>query len=315
MTRGCAIKLGKGYSPFSCCNVRGTPRFPFASLPVCFTSCLSLLTGLALGSHVIVEHAEAGIETLSRTTSASNARHCVEQSGSSVTSLIVCPFFKAVFISSGYRGCLFLYGHCWVSIARELSRSLAAACPVRAVSRSRAVTGCYRGCRLLPVPLWWTKFTDWRAAACLELCWLHGVPNKLWASGGGNWCLRVVGTPSCVACCSSPEQTRESSLAKTFYHRLKNYRLFTTCSNSWYRTSPHGSRRFPSHFYSEDHLLLLKLLTNVSAALKSGLQNFLKTLKVSSAAGCFVELFQKTSLNHMEGPQDSRLNETIQKPN
>ncbi|XP_054865878.1 interferon gamma receptor 1 isoform X2 [Amphiprion ocellaris] len=91
--------------------------------------------------------------------------------------------------------------------------------------------------------------------------------------------------------------------------------LFTTCSNSWYRTSPHGSRRFPSHFYSEDHLLLLKLLTNVSAALKSALQNFLKTLKVSSAAGCFVELFQKTSLNHMEEPQDSRPNETIQKPN
>uniref|UniRef100_A0A3P8SBU2 Metalloendopeptidase n=1 Tax=Amphiprion percula TaxID=161767 RepID=A0A3P8SBU2_AMPPE len=63
-------------------------------------------------------------------------------------------------------------------------------------------------------------------------------------------------------------------------------------------------------FYSEAHLLLLKLLTNVSAALKSGLQNFLKTLKVSSAAGCFVELLQKTSLNHMEGPQDSRPNET-----
>uniref|UniRef100_A0AAQ5ZHL2 Ethylmalonyl-CoA decarboxylase 1 n=1 Tax=Amphiprion ocellaris TaxID=80972 RepID=A0AAQ5ZHL2_AMPOC len=36
--------------------------------------------------------------------------------------------------------------------------------------------------------------------------------------------------------------------------RPKNYRLFTTCSNSWYRTSPHGSRRFPSNFYSEAHL-------------------------------------------------------------
>ncbi|XP_054865155.1 uncharacterized protein LOC111575449 [Amphiprion ocellaris] len=114
-----------------------------------------------------------------------------------------------------------------------------------------------------------------------------------------------------------PERPRTSSLEilGSISLRPKNYRLFTTCSNSWYRTSPHRSRRFPSHFFSEAHLLLLKLLTNVSAALKSGLQNFLKTLKVSSAAGCFVELLQKTSLNHMEGPQDSRPNETIQKPN
>ncbi|XP_054868779.1 peroxisomal membrane protein PEX14 isoform X2 [Amphiprion ocellaris] len=106
-----------------------------------------------------------------------------------------------------------------------------------------------------------------------------------------------------------------ASLKGLLLSRPKNYRLFTTCSNSWYRTSPHGSRRFLSHFYSEDHLLLLKLLTNVSAALKSALQNCLKTLKVSSAAGCFVELLQKTSLNHMEGPQDSRPDETVQKPN
>ena len=59
-----------------------------------------------------------------------------------------------------------------------------------------------------------------------------------------------------------------------------------TSPDSWSRTSPHGSTRFPSpHFYSEAHLLLLKLLTNVPAALKSALHNFLKTLKVSSAAG------------------------------
>uniref|UniRef100_A0A3P8UDK3 THAP-type domain-containing protein n=1 Tax=Amphiprion percula TaxID=161767 RepID=A0A3P8UDK3_AMPPE len=35
------------------------------------------------------------------------------------------------------------------------------------------------------------------------------------------------------------------------------------------------------------------------------------TLKVSSAAGCFVELLQKTSLNHMEGPQDNKLKRQI----
>ncbi|XP_054872719.1 uncharacterized protein LOC129350376 isoform X3 [Amphiprion ocellaris] len=39
------------------------------------------------------------------------------------------------------------------------------------------------------------------------------------------------------------ERERNEGMQSSDSERPKNYRLFTTCSNSWYRTSPHGSRR------------------------------------------------------------------------
>uniref|UniRef100_A0A3Q1BKN6 Potassium calcium-activated channel subfamily M regulatory beta subunit 4 n=1 Tax=Amphiprion ocellaris TaxID=80972 RepID=A0A3Q1BKN6_AMPOC len=178
---------------------------------------------------------------------------------------------------------LFILGFCWLSPTLQSLQSKPANCTVVSVLRPEEMFECVFTCG-----------ADCKGTSlypCLQIFVNNSESNSVALLHFDE--QQLVLNPKCsyVPPCERDNQknkdsvlwwedyfTREvSSQSFTCFfnqqRRPKNYRLFTTCSNSWYRTSPHGSRRFLSHFYSEAHLLLLKLLTNVSAALKSGLQN------------------------------------------